>query len=166
MVKDFWSHSSCINHPVHDPWINPAGLGLLGIPLTQEQSCSHSTSPASTGMCAREHFTQGCLGGCELQSELQTLPGVIRSNSSFECNTNSYPGKPFSLQITGFWRLQLGKECLSCRQVLDAAGCCGLPARHEQPQCSPVPAKSGPPRRLIISLSFFQLSNLVTMVSS
>lgn len=50
-----------------------------------------------------EHFTQGCLGSCELEPELETLPGVTRSNSSFECNTNSYPEKPFPLQMAGLW---------------------------------------------------------------
>lgn len=109
--------------------------------MTEEQSCSHSTSPASTGMCEGKRCSQRCSRGCELESELETLPGATRSNSLFECNTNSYPGKPFSQQISGFWRLQLGEECLSCRQGLDAAGCCGLPARHKQPQRSPVSAK-------------------------
>lgn len=101
--------------------MTPAGLGALGIPLTQEQSCSHSYSPASAEMCAGEHCTQGCSSGCELEPEVETLPGATRSNSLFECNTNSYPEKPFPLQIAGFWRLQLGKEV----PVLQArAGCC------------------------------------------
>lgn len=165
-VKGLWSHSSSINHPVHHPWIIPCRPGAAGDSLDSGAELLPQLQSCIRRDVCREHFTQGCLGGCERESELQTLPGVTRSNSLFECNTNSYPGEPFSLQMAGFWRLQLGEECLSCRQVLDAAGCCGLPARHKQPQCSPVSAKSGPPRRLIIPLSFFQLSNLVTMVSS
>lgn len=57
-VKGFWSHSSCINHPVHDPWITPCSPWAAENPLDsgaellpQHQSCIHrdvcrgSTSP-------------------------------------------------------------------------------------------------------------------------